>query len=395
MTKEMPAKKTNLPERVHPDDRARLAALGTLTAPPREGHEISYYTPELIQCTLPHSDPKCNPWIRKNGNFSLIISSGFDENGEPYGIPYGSFPRLTMAHVITGVVATRERRIELNAHFASYLQEIGYTSNHRGNGPKGLRVRSHLLKMLNANIKFHHSSGTPEAGENSGAFLNIASKYGLWWDFKNPDQGSLFGSWIELSQDFYDAILRSPVPLRTDILTALKKSPLALDVYMWVSYRLFAMQAAGHSELNVHYGLLQEQFGTGISTGNYRKFRQEFRLAMEKVEEHWRPHEGDKDRTLLKYDIHETGLTLYRSPLLIGRGQRRTAQEELQVILATSTFDQATRKQARAIAGSWNVDHLSNLYFDWIKREGITPKDPRAHFYDFIKKHRKLNGETV
>jgi len=61
----------------------------------------AHYTPILIQCTLPHSDPKVNPRIRKNGDFSLIVCSGFDHDGTPYGIPYGSFPRLVLAYTVT------------------------------------------------------------------------------------------------------------------------------------------------------------------------------------------------------------------------------------------------------------------------------------------------------
>ena len=48
--------------RTHPDDRARIAALNaigqTLRGAPAEKPQTSYYTPLLIQCTLPHSDPK-------------------------------------------------------------------------------------------------------------------------------------------------------------------------------------------------------------------------------------------------------------------------------------------------------------------------------------------------
>ena len=164
---------------------------------------------------------------------------------------------------------------------------------------------------------------------------------------------------------------------------------------MWVSYRLFAMQAAGQKELNIHYGLLQAQFGTGIAEGHYRQFRHEFKAALEKVAQYWQPHEGDKERLLLNYDLHETGLTLYRSPLLVGRGKRDQAQNEAKAILTARAFDTATRKQARTIAGNWDIDFLIKQYFAWIEKKGITPADPRAHFYDFIKKHRKSNGEDV
>ena len=47
---------------------------------------------------------------------------GFDEEARPFGIPYGSFPRLVLAHIITRVVHTHERRIELNSHFSSFLR---------------------------------------------------------------------------------------------------------------------------------------------------------------------------------------------------------------------------------------------------------------------------------
>ena len=36
-----------------------------------------------------------------NGDFSLIVFSGFDRDGKPYRIPYGSFPHLVLAYIIT------------------------------------------------------------------------------------------------------------------------------------------------------------------------------------------------------------------------------------------------------------------------------------------------------
>src|SRR3978361_2367438 len=100
------------PTRVHPDERARIDALNTANklfhGVPQQRTSISYYTPILIQCTLPHSDPKVRDWKKTNGDYSLIISSGVDENLQPYGIPYGSFPRLVLAYIITRVIQTGE-----------------------------------------------------------------------------------------------------------------------------------------------------------------------------------------------------------------------------------------------------------------------------------------------
>jgi hypothetical protein len=125
MAKESGNQKPKVPARIHPDDRGRiegLKALGTLIqgpTPPKT--PLSYYTPILIQCTLPHSDPKTPHWIKRNGDFSLIVASGVDKEGKPYGIPYGSLPRLVLAYIITRVIETGERRIDLASHFSGWV----------------------------------------------------------------------------------------------------------------------------------------------------------------------------------------------------------------------------------------------------------------------------------
>ena len=97
--------KPQLPARVHPDDRKRIEGLKTLgtliQGAPQTKAPLSYYTPILIQCTLPHSDPKTPSYAKTNGDFSLIVTSGSDKEGTHYGVPYGSFPRLVLAYIVT------------------------------------------------------------------------------------------------------------------------------------------------------------------------------------------------------------------------------------------------------------------------------------------------------
>jgi hypothetical protein len=222
--------------------------------------------------------------------------------------------------------------------------------------------------------------------------VKVAPKFELWWDYKNPEQDSLWSSYIEISEDFRRAILQAPVPLRTDVLKTLRKSPLALDVYMWASYRLFIMDKTGQESIALSYGRLQEQFGTGIAEEHYRQFRQEFKTAFRKVDTHWRTSNGEKQS--LNYEFEPTRLILYRSPLLVN-AKPTPVQEAARRILESRSFDEITRRKARQLAGRWDVFYLTAQYFDWIEREGITPKDPCAHFLDFIKTHRQRNGETV
>jgi hypothetical protein len=378
--------------RVHPDDRIRVEGLNAIATviqgapPPRT--PLSYYTPILIQCTLPHSDPKTRDWKKTNGDFSLIISSGVDENLIPYGIPYGSFPRLVLAYIITRVIETGERRVDLSSHFSGFMREIGYTGNHKGNSLAGKRTRHQLIRLLRASITFQ----AKDDGHLAVLDVKVAPKFELWWDYKNPEQDSLWSSYIEISEDFRRAILQAPVPLRTDVLKTLRKSPLALDVYMWASYRLFIMDKTGQESIALSYGRLQEQFGTGIAEEHYRQFRKEFKTAFRKVDTHWRTSNGEKQS--LNYEFEPTRLILYRSPLLVN-AKPTPVQEAARRILESRSFDEITRRKARQLAGRWDVFYLTAQYFDWIEREGITPKDPCAHFLDFIKTHRQRNGETV
>ena len=392
-----PEKTPQSAARTHPDDRSRIAALNSaglaLRGAQPEKLPVSYYTPELIQCTLPHSDPKSRDWIRKNGNYSLIVSSGIDEEGTPFGVPYGSFPRLVLAYIITRVVKTSERRIDFSSYFSGFLKEIGYTGNHKGNSESGKRIHDQLERLLHATISFQYKDDEQRSRLN----LTVAPKSVLWWNYKKPDQGSLWGSYVDISEDFFTAILNAPVPLRTDILAALKKSPLALDVYMWVSYRLFTMQASGQEQVTLSYGRLQDQFGTGIAEKNYRNFRSRFRQAISEVAKYWRSPDGTKE--LLNYELHEEGMTLYRSPLLINVPKRKIAEAEaeteVQRILASKKFDEITLKQARQVAGEkWDIKYLQSQYFAWIGSKSVFPKDPKVHFLAFVKRHRQRNEKT-
>ncbi len=380
-----------LPTRVHPEDRARIAASNNVTTAyfgaPQNAAAISYYSPILIQCTLPHSDPKTRDWKKESGPYTLIVSSGVDRNLDPYGIPYGSFPRLVLAYIITQVKQTGECRIELSSRFTAFMQEIGYTGNYKGKGGKGQQIRQQLLKLLRASITWDDSG----QGHESATDVKIAPRFELWFDESRPDEASLFESYIMVSQEFRDAILRAPVPLRTDVLRALRKSPLALDVYMWVSYRLFVMQAAGQEELSLSYGMLQQQFGTGISEADYRTFRKRLKATFDHVAQYWQTPDSNGTEQQLHYKLDRTRFVLYRSPLLI-ETKRSPAEDAARQIMERRSFDDVTRKKARQIAGNWDLNFLTGQYFAWITEENITPKDPRSHFLAFIKSHKQRNG---
>ena len=308
-------------------------------------------------------------------------------------MPYGSLPRLVLAYIITRVIQSGDVEIKLEDTFGKFLQEIGYMGNLRGRSRAARTVQNQLLRLVKASINIEGREGDAEQGGIAGENIQLAKKYALWWDYKNPEQGTLWGSYIKISEEFRNEILKAPVPLRTDILAALKKSPLALDVYMWISYRLFAMQKNGQEEVSLSYGRLQVQFGTGIAEKNYRQFRKELKLAFTKVAEHWRSPDGKKQA--LNFEFSKDRLTLYRSPLLVAKNKPAVvlADKAPADMIATQKFDAETLRKARVLAGKWEVAFLARQYFEWIARESITPANPRAHFLIFVKTHRERNPE--
>ena len=90
--------------------------------------------------------------------------------------------------------------------------------------------------------------------------MHVARKTVFWWNPRQPDQINLWGSFIELSQDFYDAITAAPVPVDMRALKALKRSPLALDLYSWLTYEAFRAHKSGKpryetwEQLHAHIG---------------------------------------------------------------------------------------------------------------------------------------------
>ena len=53
----------------------------------------------------------------------------------------------------------------------------------------------------------------------------------------------LFNSKIELGEKFFQEIITHPVPIDMNTLTALKRCALGLDLYLWLTYRTFALRA--------------------------------------------------------------------------------------------------------------------------------------------------------
>ena len=94
----------------------------------------------------------------------------------------------------------------------------------------------------------------------------------LWWDYDVPDQQALWGNSVRLSSAFVQSVLTAKIPtdMRALKLLSEKGGPLAMDIYLWLSYRLFVARRP----TLVPWEALQAQFGS--QTVSKRKFKQSF-----------------------------------------------------------------------------------------------------------------------
>lgn len=228
--------------------------------------ELGFMARAMTLCTMPHSKPKGNEFRRKNGDYTMTMYSS-------YGLPYGSVPRLLLAWISTEAVRTKQRTLVLGDSLSHFLKELGLS---RSGGARGdiTRLRDQMHRLFACSISCNYHTKERDAGMG----FMIADGYDLWWHPQEPDQAGLWESTLTLSEKFFNEITSAPVPIDMRSLKALKRSPMALDVYIWLTFRTSYLK----SGTVITWEQLQGQFGSEY--GRARDFKEAFVDALRKVQ---------------------------------------------------------------------------------------------------------------
>ena len=267
-------------KKLSPIERRWLDSLVEIREKPTD-FSRSFFARQLVQCTLPHSNPGEVPiWERVNGDLKLSIRPYFSkERGFLY--PYGTLPRVFLSWLVTEAVRTKSRRIHLGQSFSDFLRLLGLNASNGGKRSDTVRLRDQLERLLRATISFEQS--TPGSKRKSWVDMQIAPKAVVWWD--SPDakslQGTLFESYIMLSEDFYDAITAAPVPVDLRALKGLRSSSLALDLYTLLAYETWRATETG-TPRTIPWSGLKEQIGSEYKSA--KRFKEKVREAILKIE---------------------------------------------------------------------------------------------------------------
>ncbi len=218
---------------------------------------LGYMARVLAQVTLPHSKPEGNEYVKKNGYLTLSILAP-----SHIGLPYGGIPRVVLSWLTTEAVRTKSREIVLGNNLSSFMTQVGLvpTGGRWGTIP---RLQSQLRRLFVSEIICTYDTELASLGTS----LGVASQYQLWWDAKAPQQRSLFQSSVTLGEGFYKEIIDRPIPINMEALKLLKRSPLALDLYIWLTYRLSYLK----KPTTIPWEALHSQFGSDYQEVRFLK----------------------------------------------------------------------------------------------------------------------------
>ena len=227
--------------------------------------DLGFMARLLALCSLPRANPGDRlRYIRRNGPYALVMNAG-----GLHKLPYGNLPRLLLAWVCTEAVRTRKRELVLGRSLSEFMRTLGvYDSS----GRTQTRLRNQMKRLFGCSVSLIYEDARREAT----ATAVIADLTDFWWNPRRPDQLSLWESKIQLSEPFFNEIILHPVPIDMNTLTALKRSPLGLDLYLWLTYRMFTLKRP----LRLTWKQVYCQFGADPAKASDNQTVQNFRYKV-------------------------------------------------------------------------------------------------------------------
>lgn len=241
------------------------------------------------------------------------------------GLPYGKYPRLILAYIITQAVerdgqvklghlnAQEARRIPLGNSLNAFLRAIGLTT--RGGGSVIANIRNQVDRLAACSIKVENIAKTAlTSRRDAEPAMEISNHHRLWLS-PHAEQPAFTESYIELTEGFYEEIVTSPIPIDLGVLNQLTK-PRAMDIYTWLALKKYWLSKRPIREYTFTWETLAGHFSPKELTTWVQKqnFRTEIKKCVESIENLW-PDIG--------VEITAGGLLVHQGPTPIPIKPRR------------------------------------------------------------------------
>lgn len=250
---------------------------------------------------LPHKRITDAVWERRAPRVTLLVESGLTRRKEPIGIPFGSVARLILLYLQTEAIRTGNPEVVLGRSLSGWIDRMGLSA-----GGKTRQLVTEQARRISACrlTFFSDREGGGELRQN-GAFVRDAISLAGVVDDAQP---TLWQDRVRLDDGFYRSLREHPVPVREEAIRAISTRSMALDVYVWLAYRLHALTAP----TPVSWPAIHAQFGAGFVMMKHlkRPFMDALRIAMAVYAE-------------ARVDVDRAGLVLHPSAPAVPKAEAR------------------------------------------------------------------------
>jgi hypothetical protein len=209
-----------------------------------------------------------------SGNRRITITAR-----KPGELPAGKIPRLILLWITGEIqrnsdsVDVASRTVYAGASFKGFLERLGMPYK----GSARNKVLEQMERFASTTLDFQEFGGVGGNVHKNNGF-RVADAYLLSFGSRDVQDDSLLPNFITLSPGMWDQLKDFPVPVDLGMIARLGKSALALDVYMWATYRVNELKQPVH----LTWRQLYDQFNAG-ETAEMKNFRLRFRGAVADV----------------------------------------------------------------------------------------------------------------
>lgn len=252
--------------------------------------------------SLPHKRIEEAFWRREGHRTTLLVEAGRDREGAVMGVPYGSIARLILLYLQTEAVRTNSPEVELGRSMKTWMGRMSLST-----GGKTYQLVAEQARRISAcRLTFFTDRSNGVEARHNGAFVQDAIS--LSGDFRDEDQPSLWQDRVRLDRHFWLSLKEHPVPVREEAIRAIGTRSLAIDVYIWLAYRLHSLA----KPTAVTWSAIHGQFGAGFRLVRQIKptFSEALQLALAVY-------------PAAKVDMDKEGIVLHPSPPAIPKVEAR------------------------------------------------------------------------
>lgn len=216
---------------------------------------------------LPHKKLSSDSeiWVRHGHRITLEVQPGRmvlpDGSIRHFGVPYGARARMILLYLQSEAIRTGTREVEIGHSMREWMQRMGISVG----GESVNALREQAQRIAECNLRFTWEDDQRQ-GHQRGGILRSGEQF----RGRKRDSGLPWDDVVVLDELFYADLVRHPVPMPETAIRELCDRSMSLDIFLWLSYRLHALERP----TEVGWTALYDQFGTGFK--EQRQFRRRF-----------------------------------------------------------------------------------------------------------------------